>query len=249
MDAITLLKNDHKTVNDLFKKFERSGERAHAEQRRLVDKIVEELSVHTSIEEEVFYPMVRSDVADVEDMVLEALEEHHIVKWTLAELVDMDPEADRFRAKVTVLIESVRHHVGEEEQDLFPKVRAALGRKRLGEIGDLLQAARNHAPKRPHPRLPDEPPANVASGVVGAVEQVAASIGDAAKDALDFVNPLSGREGSSPVDVTKELVADKTSRAAANVEREAATVKTRARKTANQGAKDNARRSRPRSKR
>src|SRR5262245_59665741 len=106
MDAITLLKKDHKTVNDLFKRFQKTGARAHVEQRELVDRIIEELSVHAAIEEAVFYPAVRVEVEGAEDMTLEALEEHHIVKWTLSELADMDPTDDRFKAKVTVLIES-----------------------------------------------------------------------------------------------------------------------------------------------
>ncbi|HSH60805.1 MAG TPA: hemerythrin domain-containing protein, partial [Acidimicrobiales bacterium] len=131
MDAITLLKNDHKTIEKLFKQFEKSDSSDTSARRKLVDQIIEELSVHASIEEQVFYPAVREDVPDAEDEVLEGLEEHHIVKWTLSELEDMDPSHERFEAKVTVLMEGVRHHVEEEESELFPEVRKALGRKRL----------------------------------------------------------------------------------------------------------------------
>jgi hypothetical protein len=81
----------------------------------------------------------------------------------------MDASDERFDAKVTVLIESVRHHVKEEETELFPAVRAALGRKRLGEIGDLLEAAKKVAPAHPHPRSPDTPPGNVIAGAAAAV--------------------------------------------------------------------------------
>lgn len=137
-DAIVLLKNDHKEVERLFKKFEKAGDRAFAEKRRLVDQIVEQLSVHASIEEQHFYPAVREQAPDIEDDVLEGLEEHHVVKWTLDELKDMDPEHERFTAKVTVLIESVRHHVEEEEQEMFPAVREAMGRKALQELGATL---------------------------------------------------------------------------------------------------------------
>ena len=77
-----------------------------------------------------------------------------------------------FDAKVKVLTESVRHHVEEEEQDLFPGVRSALGRKRLGELGTRIEEAKKTAPKRPHPRLPDTPPASAVAGAVsGAVDR------------------------------------------------------------------------------
>ncbi|HUQ62491.1 MAG TPA: hemerythrin domain-containing protein [Acidimicrobiales bacterium] len=164
MDAITLLKTDHKTVEGLFKKFEKAGEKAHKTKRDVVEKIIEELSVHAAIEEQVFYPAVRESVPDEEDTVLEGLEEHHIVKWVLSELENMSPEDERFDAKVTVLIENVRHHVEEEETDMFPEVRKALGRKQLGEIGAAMEKAKKVAPTRPHPKAPDTPPGNLVAG-------------------------------------------------------------------------------------
>ncbi len=169
MDAITLLKQDHKTVEGLFKKFEKTGPSAHVAQRHLAEKIIQELSVHAAIEEQVFYPAVREAVPATEDHVLEALEEHHIVKWVASELDGMSPDAERFRAKMTVLIESVRHHVEEEETQLFPEVRKAMGRKALGGIGVAMEEARKVAPTRPHPKAPDTPPANVAAGAGAAL--------------------------------------------------------------------------------
>ena len=162
MDAITLLKQDHKTVEQLFKKFEKTTR--PAEQRKIVQQVIRELSVHAAIEEMVFYPAIRDRVPQVEDTVLESLEEHHVVKWTLAELDDMKPSHERFTAKMTVLIESVRHHVEEEEKELFPDVRTALGRKELAELGDALEKAKKVAPTRPHPRAPDVPPGNLVAG-------------------------------------------------------------------------------------
>ncbi|HET7488566.1 MAG TPA: hemerythrin domain-containing protein [Acidimicrobiales bacterium] len=169
MDAITLLKQDHKTVESLFKKFEKTGPRAHAAQRDLAERIVRELSVHAAIEEQLFYPAIRKAVPDTEDMVLESLEEHHIVKWVAKELDGGDPEDERFRAKMTVLIENVRHHVEEEEQELFPQVRQAMGRKALGELGTAMEDAKRTAPTHPHPKAPDEPPGNVAAGAGAAL--------------------------------------------------------------------------------
>src|SRR6478609_7150475 len=101
--------------------------------------------------------------------VLEALEEHHVAKWLLSELEGLDPAAERFDAKATVLIESVRHHVKEEEQELFPKVRARIERRRLVELGAELRDAKRRAPTHPHPRSPDEPPGNLLVGGAVAV--------------------------------------------------------------------------------
>jgi hemerythrin superfamily protein len=187
MDAITLLKNDHKTVEGLFKKFEKTGDGATKTRRDLVDRIIKELAVHAEIEEQVFYPAVRAELPDETDLVLEALEEHHVVKWTLSELDGMPAEHERFAAKVTVLIESVRHHVEEEEGELFPKVRDALGRKVLGEIGDAMETLKKVAPTKPHPRSPDEPPANVLAAP-------AAALMDKARDAgKEAVSKVTGR--------------------------------------------------------
>jgi hemerythrin superfamily protein len=161
MDAITLLKADHKTVKSLFTKFSKLGDGATKSKREIVDQIIEALSVHAAIEEQVFYPAIRKEVEEVGDDVLEALEEHHVAKWLLSELDGMEPGHERFDAKVKVLIESVRHHIEEEEGELFPEVRQALGRKRLQELGEALEKAKQTAPTRPHPRLPDAPPANV----------------------------------------------------------------------------------------
>ena len=173
MDAITLLKNDHKTVEDLFRRFEQAGDRAYVEKRRLVDRMIEELSRHAAIEEQLFYPTTRATVPDTHDIALESIEEHHIVKWELEELKDMDPHDERFDAKVAVLMENVRHHVEEEESEYFPKVRDELDRSDLQDLGDRMEQVRRIAPTRPHPRLPQTPPFNVVAGLVaGAADMV-----------------------------------------------------------------------------
>lgn len=174
-DAITMLKEDHKAVEHLFKRFEKAGTRAHVEKRHIVDRITEELSMHAALEEQLFYPVVRATVPDTEAIALESLEEHHIVKWLLSELESMTPEDERFDAKVTVLIENVRHHVKEEEQEFFPMVRDELGRASLSDLGETMAAAKKTAPTHPHPRSPDTPPGNF---VVGATAGVADRIGD-----------------------------------------------------------------------
>lgn len=167
MDAITLLKQDHKAVEKLFKQFEKASQ--PAQQRKLAQRVIKELSVHAAIEEMVFYPAVRDRVPKVEDTVLESLEEHHIAKWVLSELEDMKPDHERFKAKMTVLMENVRHHVKEEETELFPEVRSVIKRKELGELGEAMEKAKKAAPTQPHPRAPDTPPGNLVAGPAAGV--------------------------------------------------------------------------------
>ena len=151
MDAITLLKNDHKTVKKLFREFEQAHKKGAAGRAKLAKEIVEELTVHAAIEEAIFYPAVRSEVPDLEDDILESLEEHHGVKWTCLELTQMDPSDERFDAKVIVLSEHVNHHVKEEEEEWFPKVRDAMTATRLTELGDAMEKAKKTAPRKPVP--------------------------------------------------------------------------------------------------
>jgi hemerythrin superfamily protein len=148
-DAIVLLKNDHKEIRRLFKDFEKAGDNATVEKGRIVKKIVEILTVHTYIENEVMYPRVRELLPDLEDDVLESYEEHHVADVLVMELSGMKPDAERFDAKTTVLIENVRHHIEEEEEDWFPKVREGLNRKVLQEIGAEMEKARKKAPRSP----------------------------------------------------------------------------------------------------
>lgn len=148
-DAIVLLKDDHKEIKRTFTAFEKAGEHAFAEKGRLVEKIIELLTVHTYIENEVMYPRVRDLLPELEDDVLESYEEHHVADVLVMELVGMAPDAERFTAKTTVLIENVRHHIDEEEQEWFPQVRAGLSRKVLQELGAEMLEAKERAPKTP----------------------------------------------------------------------------------------------------
>jgi hemerythrin-like domain-containing protein len=148
-DAIVLLKEDHKEVRRLFREFESAGENATATKDRLAKKILEELTVHTYIENEVMYPEVRKLLPDVEDDVLESYEEHHVADVLCMELAAMSPDDERFEAKMSVLMENVKHHMEEEEQEWFPKVREGLGRNQLQEIGAKMAELKKTAPRSP----------------------------------------------------------------------------------------------------
>ena len=220
-----------------------------------MDRIVEELSRHAAIEEQVFYPVVRATMPDAEDMTLESLEEHHVVKWLLSELDRMDPTDERFTAKTTVLIENVRHHVEEEEDDLFPKVRDEFGRRALQDLGAALQDAKAGAPTHPHPRSPDSPPGNVVMGAIaGAIDKVGDTVSGltqggvaAVQDLIDQVTntkkawpaPRGSSAARSRATTTRKASAAATSgakrtakTAASGAKRTAATARTGAKRTA-----------------
>jgi hemerythrin-like domain-containing protein len=195
MDAIALLRHDHEELEQLFRQFEKLTERAHKSKQKIVMKVIRELAIHSAIEEMIFYPAVRTaamkatvrTLKEAEDTVLESLEEHHVVKWTLTELEKMKPEDERYDAKFKVLMESVRHHVEEEQEELFPKARRLLGAEMIAELGERMERAKKLAPTRPHPRAPDQPPGNLVAGTMAAVM-------DRARDMVrDGVDRLSKR--------------------------------------------------------
>ena len=138
MDPIQLLKRQHREVEALFKKIEKA--RSAEPRRALLAELAANLKLHMAIEEEIFYPAVQQlPVKKAEDMTLEAYEEHAVVKLVLAELPGVDPEDDRFDAKMTVLSELIEHHVDEEEDEMF-KTAKKLSRAELNALGDRMAA-------------------------------------------------------------------------------------------------------------
>jgi hemerythrin-like domain-containing protein len=130
-DAISLLKEDHQEVKQLFTRFERAN--GESEKERLAEKICNELKLHTRLEEEMFYPAVREAISDA-DLVNEAEIEHASAKDLINQIEATSPSDERYDALVTVLAEYVRHHIKEEEGEMFPKVRrSGLDLAQLGE--------------------------------------------------------------------------------------------------------------------
>ena len=121
-DAIELLTADHELVQDLFDKFKKA--RTDEQKATLADQICTELTIHAQIEEEIFYPAVREAIGD-DDLMDEADVEHASAKDLIAQIESSDPGEDHFDAKVTVLGEYVKHHVEEEQSEMFPKARKA----------------------------------------------------------------------------------------------------------------------------
>jgi hypothetical protein len=120
MNALKLLKADHDLVKDIFDQFEDAEKKN--QKAKLAREAINELKIHDAIEEEIFYPKIR-EVMEEGDILNEADEEHHMVRIAIAELDKMDESDERFEAKFTVLSEMVRHHIKEEEDEMFPEVK------------------------------------------------------------------------------------------------------------------------------
>jgi hemerythrin superfamily protein len=141
MEALDLLTADHNRVRGLFTRFRAAEEAGRiTEMTALAEQIIVELDVHATIEEELFYPAVRTQSDSLKDDVAEGVEEHHLVKVLISEIVALGAPDDTWRAKMTVLIENVEHHAGEEESEMFPAVRKAFSADQLVELGEQLEA-------------------------------------------------------------------------------------------------------------
>ena len=137
-DAIAILTADHREVKELFEKYEALSDRAASKKKNLAEEICTALTLHAMVEEEIFYPAVRAAVKDADDLMDEAVVEHASAKDLIAQIMEMDPGDDLYDAKVKVLSEQIEHHVGEEEGDMFPKVRK--GGVDLVALGEEMKA-------------------------------------------------------------------------------------------------------------
>jgi iron-sulfur cluster repair protein YtfE (RIC family) len=139
MDPFKLLKKDHDKVKGLFRDFEAAGDRAYKTKGDVANTLFEELAVHEQIEEEIFYPAVREGASkEGVEIVLEGYEEHHVVDVLIEELKTLTPEDETFDAKFKVLTENVEHHIQEEEEEMFPEARKALGES-AEEVGERMR--------------------------------------------------------------------------------------------------------------
>ena len=139
MDGLELLKQDHQAVKDLFDQIDDAED--GKQRKKLFDQIDTQLNIHAHIEETVFYPEMPK-IDQLKDMVEEALAEPPEVKTLLEEIEGLDPEAEQFSASLEELMENVEHHVAEEEDEMFPKVRERCDQATLDRLGDQLEAAK-----------------------------------------------------------------------------------------------------------
>jgi hypothetical protein len=136
MDAISLLNEQHDEVDELFEKVEKA--KGVEAKEKLFLRIADALAIHTTIEEQIFYPAVKAK--RTEDILLESLEEHLGIKRVLKDLLDLDPHDQTFDAKLQVLKEQVEHHVDEEKTQMFPKVRKLMDKAQLEALADEMTA-------------------------------------------------------------------------------------------------------------
>ena len=143
-DATGLLKEDHAKVRALLGELEKSSEKATARREELLEEIERELKIHTTLEEEIFYPAFREAAEKKDDLKLyyEAIEEHHVVDNVLPELKGTDPGTEVFAAKAKVLKDLVEHHAKEEETEMFPRARKLMNREELVRLGEQLAQAK-----------------------------------------------------------------------------------------------------------
>lgn len=132
-NAISILRADHKLVNDLFEQFEST--RSSAKKQKIVQQICTELTIHAMVEEEIFYPVVKQALKD-DELIPEAIVEHDTLKSLIAQVEGVEPDGEMYDAKVKVMGEYVKHHVKEEQGEIFPKAQKT--RLDMDELGEMI---------------------------------------------------------------------------------------------------------------
>jgi hypothetical protein len=139
MDALSLLKEDHKKVKRMLGELDSTTERGVKTREELFTKLKQELEIHEAIEEEIFYPALKEH-PKAKEIVLEAYEEHNVVDMVMAEIEGVAFDDERWGAKLTVMKENIEHHIEEEEGEMFKQARQVFERKELEELGDRMES-------------------------------------------------------------------------------------------------------------
>jgi hemerythrin superfamily protein len=170
-DIVSVLKHDHREVEELFDQIERTTDPAR--RRELTDSVTIELIRHAVAEEQYLYPATRQYLPDGDELADKEIEEHNEVEEALKALENMDTEDPEFMNTFRQMSNSVRQHLREEENDLFPRLQQNATVDALRELGKKVERAKKVAPTRPHPSAPDTPPLNkiIAPGA-GLVDRV-----------------------------------------------------------------------------
>ncbi len=158
-DLITIIKQDHREVEEVFLQLEK-GEGTPEHRRNLADHVIAELVRHSVAEEMHMYPAAREHLPDGDEIADHEIEEHSEAEEVMKELDGLDPRDPRFDELLSTLMADVRHHIEDEEGDLLPKLQQACSADQLRDLGEKVRNAKMVAPTRPHPLAPDKPPAN-----------------------------------------------------------------------------------------
>lgn len=162
-DLITVIVSDHRIVEAIFRELE-TGQGSAEHRRQLADHAITELVRHTVVEEQFLYPAAREHLDNGDEVANREIEEHAEAERLMKDLEYVEVTDGRFDDLVGKLIEDVRHHIKDEEEDLLPRLRQACSDKQLRELGEWVLQAKTLAPTRPHPSAPDTPPANLIVG-------------------------------------------------------------------------------------
>lgn len=174
-DAVAVLTADHRRIEELFGRYESASD--PAERTRIVHEVIHDLAVHGEIEELLLYPRIRRLISGGEKLADESIDEHLEIKRTLNALDRMTADDDGFDERMGELMQEVRHHVEEEERDLFPRLREAMPADELDRLGRSLTNVKAFVPTRPHPAAPTGPIGKLAtSAPVALVDRVRDSV-------------------------------------------------------------------------
>jgi len=145
-DAISILKGDHQRVRQLLRRLENTTDKATTQRKDLLTEIENEVKVHTTVEEEIFYPAFQEAVRSKSDkeIYFEAIEEHHVVDLVIPEIKSTDAASEQFGAKAKVLKDLIEHHAEEEETEMFPKARKVMSPDELVELGKEIHSRKQH---------------------------------------------------------------------------------------------------------
>jgi hemerythrin superfamily protein len=167
MNVIQLLENDHREVGELFRRVNLSQKDDTVED--LTKQIVHELSVHAAVEEQFVYPLIRAKLDNGSGMADEAIEEHQQAKRLLADLEKVDAGSSEHGTAMQELMETIRHHVEEEEGKVFPQLRAAVDDSTMDKLGSVIEEAKKVVPTHPHPLVPGTATAQLVAGPWAAI--------------------------------------------------------------------------------
>jgi hemerythrin superfamily protein len=180
---IDILVTDHREVEQLFTEFESLPPAAHERRRQLADQVVMELVRHAVAEEQYVYPAIREHLPNGDETAEHEISEHSEAEVTMKRIEKYKDDDPKLDTEMRELMKVIRHHVAEEEGDIFPELAAAMDRSELEELGRKVEAAKKVAPTRPHPTAPDRPPFNKILGPgTGLVDRVRDALTGRGKD-------------------------------------------------------------------
>jgi hemerythrin superfamily protein len=181
--VIEVLTHDHREVEQLFAEIEGMPTGAKERLQTLVERVITELVRHSVAEEQYLYPAVRQHVPGGAEIAEHEISEHAQAEQTMKQLEKLEPGEPEYLTTVTTLMGEIRHHIQDEEGELFPRLAAACDRTELERLGEAVRNAKNLAPTRPHPSAPDHPPLNKILGpATGLVDRLRDAFAGRGKD-------------------------------------------------------------------